>query len=44
MHVVHSVRFAMGVGFGGSYLNRLKFKTAGKLPIIFEESVEYTPS
>ena len=23
--------------------NRLKFKTAGKLPIILEESVEYTP-
>ena len=23
--------------------NRLKFKTAGKLPIILEEFVEYTP-
>ena len=23
--------------------NRLKFKTAGKLPIILEEFIEYTP-
>jgi hypothetical protein len=23
--------------------NRLKFKTAGKLPIILEASIEYTP-
>ena len=24
--------------------NRLKFKTAGKLPIILEEFIEYTPT
>ena len=24
-------------------LNQLKFKTAGKLPVILEESIEYSP-